>query len=69
MVYYSVYPTAYLIVYHIWFTPVISENLPLKSRLAEEGEGVPIIRHRKCKERFIRNNEKMILIWIYGLGP
>jgi hypothetical protein len=39
MVYYGVYPTVYLIVYHIWFTPVISENLPLKSRLAEEGEG------------------------------
>jgi len=41
--------------------PVIAENFPLESRLAEEGEGVPIIRHRKCKKRFIRNSEKMIL--------
>jgi hypothetical protein len=41
--------------------PVIVENFPLESRLAEEGEGVPIIRYRKCKERFIRNGEKMIL--------
>ena len=41
---------------------VIAENFRLESRLAEEGEGVSIIRHRKCKERFIRNSEKMILI-------
>jgi hypothetical protein len=50
MVYYGVYPTVYLIVYHIWFTPVISENLPLKSRLEVEGEGVLIIRHRSTKK-------------------
>jgi hypothetical protein len=48
--------------------PIIAENFPLESRLAEEGEGVPIIRHRSCKERFIRNSKKMILIWIYKLG-
>jgi len=38
--------------------PVIAENFPLESRLAEEREGVPIIRHGKCKERFIRNSKK-----------
>jgi len=41
---------------------VTTENFPLESRLAEEGEGVPIIRHRKCKKRLIRNSEKMIMI-------
>ncbi len=58
----------YPIVYHIWFTSVISEILPLELRLEKEGEGVPIIRHKSCRQRFIRNSEKMILIWIYKLG-
>jgi hypothetical protein len=29
--------------------PVIAENIPLESRLVEKGEGVPIIRYRKCR--------------------
>ncbi len=58
-----VYPT----VYHIWFTPVISENFPLESRLAKEREGVPNIERGKCKECFVRNKGKMILILTYKL--
>jgi hypothetical protein len=38
--------------------PVIAENFPLESRLAEEGEGVPIIRHRKCKNALSETAKK-----------
>ncbi len=45
---------------HLTFNSVLS---PWQS----SGVG-PNIERGSCKKRFIRNNEKIILIWIYKLG-
>ena len=49
----------YLIVYHIWFTPVISEDLPLKSRLVEEGEGL-LLSGTEAQRSLIQTNDKKL---------
>ena len=48
--------------------PVISENLPIKSRLAG-GRGAPtLVDIKSTKSLYQDSDKKMIMMWIYNLG-